>query len=103
MTKKNIDRMPEGEPIKSDIMPEGDEDFKDEPIYEDFYRLTITESSKYSQFTQDTIIDFDCLGQVWFYIMVSKLKERISNPDWHWYGIKLERKARTRKTFLLNR
>jgi len=24
MTKKNIDRMPEGEPIKSDIMPEGD-------------------------------------------------------------------------------
>lgn len=24
MTKKNIDRMPEGEPIVSDIMPEGD-------------------------------------------------------------------------------
>lgn len=103
MTKKNIDRMPEGDPIVSDIMPEGDEDFKDEPIYEDFYRLTITEGSKYSQFKQDTIIDFDHIGQVWFYIMASKLKERISDPDWHWYGIKLERKARTRSTFLLNR
>lgn len=44
MTKKNIERMPEGEPIKSDIMPEGDEeDFEEWTAY-NVYDITITDS-----------------------------------------------------------
>jgi len=56
MTKKNIDRMPEGEPIKSDIMPEGDEDFNEWTAY-NVYDITITDSRFHIGKTVTTMTD----------------------------------------------
>ena len=57
MTKKNIERMPEGEPIKSDIMPEGDEEEFEEWTPYNVYDITITDSRFHIGKTVTTMTD----------------------------------------------